>query len=586
MRIVPYCVTIYAMEVRNMRLNIVKSTNAEQLYIIKSFRKGNKNTSRIVRKLGTMASLLPEHDNDRDKVIAWAKEEARLMTEAEENNTLKVPIELSEGKQLSIGEQVSFNGGYLFLQKMFHELGLNKICSNISKRYEFQYDLSSILANLIYARILSPSSKLSSFEYMQELIETPEFELHDIYRALDVLEKESDNIQASIYENTKKSRNDAILYYDCTNFFFEIEEESGVRKYGKSKEHRPNPIVQLGLFLDGDGIPLAFTVFPGNENEQPTLIPMEKKILSDFKLSRFIICTDAGLASTANRRFNDRADRSFIVTQSLKTMKGFLKEWALDPKGWSLGSGDKTYDISKIDDDIHMNSVFHKERWIKENGLEQRLIVSYSPKYKHYQQQVRSRQVERAIKIVEKGSKAKTRNPNSPTRFIEEIQMTMDGEVAEKTSRSLDEKKIVEESIYDGFTAVCTTLEDDIYDILKVNRRRWEIEESFRIMKSEFKARPVYLRKDERIVAHFLTCFLSLLVYRLLEHKLDEKYTVSELTQTLRKMNFFRMEGIGYLPEYTRTEITDALHEKFDFRTDTEIVTEKTMKKIIRDTKK
>ncbi len=569
-----------------MRLNIVKSTNAEQLYIIKSFRKGNKNTSRIVRKLGTMASLLPEHDNDRDKVIAWAKEEARLMTEAEENNTLKVPIELSEGKQLSIGEQVSFNGGYLFLQKMFHELGLNKICSNISKRYEFQYDLSSILANLIYARILSPSSKLSSFEYMQELIETPEFELHDIYRALDVLEKESDNIQASIYENTKKSRNDAILYYDCTNFFFEIEEESGVRKYGKSKEHRPNPIVQLGLFLDGDGIPLAFTVFPGNENEQPTLIPMEKKILSDFKLSRFIICTDAGLASTANRRFNDRADRSFIVTQSLKTMKGFLKEWALDPKGWSLGSGDETYDISKIDDDIHMNSVFHKERWIKENGLEQRLIVSYSPKYKHYQQQIRSRQVERAIKIVEKGSKAKTRNPNSPTRFIEEIQMTMDGEVAEKTSRSLDEKKIVEESIYDGFTAVCTTLEDDIYDILKVNRRRWEIEESFKIMKSEFKARPVYLRKDERIVAHFLTCFLSLLVYRLLEHKLDEKYTVSELTQTLRKMNFFRMEGIGYLPEYTRTEITDALHEKFDFRTDTEIVTEKTMKKIIRDTKK
>ena len=586
MRIVPYCVTIYAMEVRNMRLNIVKSTNAEQLYIIKSFRKGNKNTSRIVRKLGTMASLLPEHDNDRDKVIAWAKEEARLMTEAEENNTLKVPIELSEGKQLSIGEQVSFNGGYLFLQKMFHELGLNKICSNISKRYEFQYDLSSILANLIYARILSPSSKLSSFEYMQELIETPKFELHDIYRALDVLEKESDNIQASIYENTKKSRNDAILYYDCTNFFFEIEEESGVRKYGKSKEHRPNPIVQLGLFLDGDGIPLAFTVFPGNENEQPTLIPMEKKILSDFKLSRFIICTDAGLASTANRRFNDRADRSFIVTQSLKTMKGFLKEWALDPKGWSLGSGDETYNISKIDDDIHMNSVFHKERWIKENGLEQRLIVSYSPKYKHYQQQIRSRQVERAIKIVEKGSKAKTRNPNSPTRFIEEIQMTMDGEVAEKTSRSLDEKKIVEESIYDGFTAVCTTLEDDIYDILKVNRRRWEIEESFRIMKSEFKARPVYLRKDERIVAHFLTCFLSLLVYRLLEHKLDEKYTVSELTQTLRKMNFFHMDGIGYLPEYTRSEITDALHEEFGFRTDTEIVTEKTMKKIIRDTKK
>ena len=570
-----------------MRVTLTRSNVAEHVYISKAYRNDKgKSTSKIFKKLGTMAELLPKHDNDREKVLAWAREQARICTEEEKNNTLKVPVEFSQGKQIAMGERVSFNGGYLFLQKMFHELGLDKICNNISKKYEFQYDLSSVLANLIYARILSPSSKLSSFEYMQELIETPDFGLHNIYRALDVLEKESDFIQAKIYENTRKSRNDAILYYDCTNFFFEIEEESGIKKYGKGKEHRPNPIVQLGLFLDGDGVPLAFTVFPGNENEQPTLIPMEKKILSDFALSKFIICTDAGLASTANRRFNDRADRSFIVTQSLKTMKGFLKEWALDPKGWSLGSADETYDISKIDEDIHMNSVFHKERWIKENGLEQRLIVSYSPKYKHYQQQVRSRQVERAAKIVEEGSKAKTRNPNSPTRFIEEIQLTMDGEVAEKTSRSLDEKRIAEESMYDGFTAVCTTLEDDITDILKVNHRRWEIEESFRIMKSEFKARPVYLQKDGRIRAHFLTCFLSLLVYRLLEHKLDEKYTVSELIKTLRGMNFFRMDGIGYLPEYTRSEITDALHEEFGFRTDTEIISEKNMKKIIKATKK
>lgn len=570
-----------------MRVTLTKSNVAEHVYISKAYRNDKgKSTSKIFKKLGTMEELLPMHDNDREKVLAWAREQARICTEAEKNNTLKVPVEFSQGKQIAMGERVSFNGGYLFLQKMFHELGLGKICNSISEKYDFKYDLSSVLANLIYARILSPSSKLLSFEFMQELIETPEFELHDIYRALDVLEKESDNIQADIYENTKKDRNDAVLYYDCTNFFFEIEEESGIRKYGKSKEHRPNPIVQLGLFLDGDGIPLAFTVFPGNENEQPTLIPMEKKILSDFALSRFIICTDAGLASTANRRFNDRADRSFIVTQSLKTMKGFLKEWALDPKGWSLGDSKKTYDISRIDEDIHMNSVFHKERWIKENGLEQRLIVSYCPKYKHYQQQIRQRQVDRAVRIIEKGSSSKTRNQNSPTRFIEEIQLTMDGEVAEKTARSLDEKKVREESMYDGFTAVCTTLEDDIADILKVNRRRWEIEESFRIMKSEFKARPVYLQKDERICAHFLTCFLALLVYRLLEHKLDEKYTVSELTQALRGMNFFHMDGIGYLPEYTRSEITDALHEKFGFRTDTEIVPEKNMKKIIKATRK
>lgn len=569
-----------------MRLNIVKSKNAEQLYIIKSFRKGSKNTSRIFKKLGTMDELLPKYDNDREKVLAWAKEQARICTEEEKNNTLKVPVEFSQGKQIAMGERVSFNGGYLFLQKIFHALGLDGICSSVSEKYNFQYDLSSILSNLIYARILSPSSKLSSFEYMQEFIKTPGFKLHDIYRALDVLAKESDNIQARIYEATKKTRNDAILYYDCTNFFFEIEEERGIRKYGKSKEHRPNSIVQLGLFLDADGVPLAFTVFPGNENEQPSLIPMEKKILSDFALSKFIICTDAGLASAANRRFNNRGERSFIVTQSLKSMKSFLKEWALDPKGWSLGSGEEIYDISNIDEDIYMDSVFHKERWINENGIEQRLIVSYSPKYKHYQQQIRQAQVERAEGIIEKGSKAKTRNPNNPMRFIEEIQLTIDGDVAEKTSMSLNVKKIAEESMHDGFTAVCTTLEDDIKDILKVNRRRWEIEESFRIMKSEFKARPVYLQKDERICAHFLTCFLALLLYRMLEHRLDEKFTVSELTHTLRKMNFFHMDGIGYLPEYARSDITDALHEKFEFRTDTEIVTEKNMKKIIKDSKR
>lgn len=570
-----------------MRLTISKSKNAEQLYITKSIRVDkNKTTSKIIVKLGSMASLLPQHDNDRDKVIAWAKEQARIYTEAEKTNTLKIPVEFSEGKQLSFGEQATFNGGYLFLQKLYHEIGLDRICSDISKKYRFEYDLSAVLSGLIFSRILSPSSKLSSYEFLQHLIEGPSFELHDIYRSLDVLDKESDNIQARIYERTKKGRNDAILYYDCTNFFFEIEEEKGIRKYGKGKEHRPNPIVQMGLFLDGNGIPLAITVFPGNENEQPSLIPLEKKILQDFHLSRFIICTDAGLASEANRRFNDREDRSFIVTQTIKGMKSHLREWSLDPKGWHMGNGEQEYDLTGIDEQFHMNDVFHKERWINENGFEQRLIVSYSPKYKHYQQQIRQRQVERAVRIINKGPGAKRHNPNSPERFIDEMQITMDGMVAEKTVTSLDTEKIREEEKYDGFTAVCTTLEDDVTDILKVNRRRWEIEESFRIMKSEFRARPVYLHNDERIRAHFLTCFLSLLVYRMLEQKLDEKYTVSELTKTLRGMDFFRIDGIGYLPEYKRTEITDDLHEAFGFRTDTEIVTNKTMKKIIRNTKK
>lgn len=570
-----------------MRITLSKSKNAEQVYITKAYRDENgKSTSKIFKKLGTMASLLPKHDNDREKVLAWAKEQARICTEAEKNNTLKIPVTFSEGRQIGMGEKHSLGGGYLFLQKICHELGLSELCERISKKHGFEYDLFEILSGLIYTRILFPSSKLSSYEYMQQLLETHDFKLHDLYRALDVLDMESDYIQSYLYESTKQERNDSILYYDCTNFFFEIEEESSICKYGKSKEHRPNPIVQLGLFLDGNGIPLAFTVFPGNESEQPTLIPLEKRIMSDFSLSKFIICTDAGLASAANRKFNDRQDRSFIVTQSLKKLKGHLKKWALDPCGWSLGNANEAYDISKIDETIHKDSVFHKERWINEGGPEQRLIVSYSPKYKYYQQEIRQKQIDRAIKVIQKGSAAKTHNANSPVRFIEETQMTMSGEIADRKSSSLNESKIAEEAEFDGFTAVCTTLEDDIQHILKINRRRWEIEESFRIMKSEFKARPVYLRKDGRIRAHFLTCFLSLLVYRLLEHRLQEECTVTEIVRTLRAMNFYHVKGVGFLPEYTRTAITDKLHEVFGFRTDIEIISEKNMKKIIKATKK
>ena len=569
-----------------MRINIVKSANAEQVYIIKSFRNDNgKSTTKIFKKLGTMASLLPQHDNDRNKVIAWAKEQARICTEAEKNGSLTIPLELSAEKQLTFDEINTFDGGYIFLKKILSEIGMKVICDKISSSYGFHYDLFDVVAGLVYSRILSPSSKLSSFEYMQHLIEAPSFSLHDIYRSLDVIDEESDAIQSMLYKHSSPSRNTSILYYDCTNFFFETEVECGIRQYGASKERRPNPIVQMGLFLDGDGIPLAFTVFPGNENEQPTLIPLEKKILKDFGLSKFIICTDAGLASYANRKFNNRSDRSFVVTQPLKRLKAHLREWALDPKGFHLNGSVEDYDVSKIDEVIHRDNVFFKERWINENGIEQRLIVSYSPKHKHYQREIRNRQIERASRIID-GSKRRGHNPNSPERFINEMQITIDGEIAEKSTLDLDEKKIAEEESYDGFYAVCTTLEDDISAIIKINKCRWEIEESFRIMKSEFRARPIYLQKDQRIRAHFMTCFISLIVFRLLEKRLGERFTVSEIISSLRAMKFHKIQGIGYIPCYTRTEVTDALHDAFGFRTDMEIIPEKRMKEILRAMKK
>lgn len=571
-----------------MRLNIVKSKNAEQLYIIKSIRKDGKATTRIMKKLGTMASLLPKFDNDRDKVITWAKDEAKKMTEAEEQGCMSVDVTFTEDSQLDLGKQSSFNIGYLFPEMVYHQLKLDKICRDISLQHKISYNLSDVLKMLVTTRLIAPASKLSSFEYASNFLQQPTFDLQHVYRSLDVLSQHSDELQAAVYENSQNliDRNKEVLFYDCTNYFFEIEEGRGDAQYGKSKEHRPNPIVQMGLFLDGDGFPLCFSMFPGNQNEQPTLKPLEKKILRDFNLSEFIVCTDAGLASTENRKFNAISGRAFIVTQSLKMLKSFLREWALDSDGWHLNGSNQVYNINKIDEHVHRNSIFYKERWINENGLEQRLIVSYSIKERDYQKAIRERQVARAEKIVSDGFRAANRNQNSPKRFVAETDVTPGGEVADKKILSLDEEKIEKESMYDGFYAVCTTLEKDINEIIHINKMRWQIEAAFRTMKSEFKARPVYLRNDDRINAHFLTCFLSLLILKIIEKKVGNKYSEEQVLHTLRDMSVYRLRDIGYLSSYTRTEITDALHDAFGFRTDSEFISGKTMKKILRAVEK
>ena len=568
-----------------MRLTISKSKNAEQLYITKSIRVSkDKTTSKIVAKLGTMASLLPEHDNDREKVIAWAKDEAKKMTEAEELGTMSLEVAFNETQRLEMNRQYTFNIGYLFPEKIYKELALDKICNGISNQHKISYPLSDVLKMLITTRLIAPASKLSSYEYASNFLQNPKFDLQHVYRSLDLLSMHSDEIQAAVYENSQHliDRNKDVLFYDCTNYFFEIEEGRGNAQYGKSKEHRPNPIVQMGLFLDGDGFPLCFSMFPGNKNEQPTLKPLEKKIIKDFNLSEFIVCTDAGLASTENRKFNAISGRSYIVTQSLKTLKGFLQEWALEPDGWKINDSDEIYNINEIDQKAHKNSIFYKERWINENGLEQRLIVSYSIKERDYQKHIREKQITRAEKIVADGFKEATRNQNSPKRFVSEKRTTEDGEIADKKILSLDFDKIASEEKFDGFYAVCTTLEKDIKEIIHINKMRWQIEAAFRTMKSEFKARPVYLRNDDRINAHFLTCFLSLLILKIIEKKTFNKYSQEQLLHTLREMSVYRLRDIGYLSAYTRTEITDALHDAFGFRTDNEFISDKTMKKIFK----
>ena len=570
-----------------MRLQISKSKNASSLYVTKSIYVNGVHTSKIVEKLGTYADL--EKKLNGEDPIEWAKAYVAELTRKEKEEKREVMVRYSPAKQIDKDEQKTFNGGYLFLQQIYHQLGLSKISKVISDKYKFTYNLDSVLSRLVYSRIIFPASKLATCEQSKLFMEQPEFELQHVYRSLEVLAKESDYIQSELYKNSLKicDRNKGILYYDCTNYFFETEQEDGLRQYGVSKEHRPNPIVQMGLFMDGDGFPLAFCINKGNTNEQVTLKPLEKKIISDFGLSRFVVCTDAGLASVANRKFNDIQDRAFITTQSIKKLKASLREWALDSTGWKMSGSDVLYDLTELNEDSNLDLTFYKERWIKEKELEQKLIVTFSTKYQKYQQSIRNRQIERAQKVIDTNpGKLKKCNSNDYKRFISKSHCTENGEVAENESYSIDTDLIAGEAAYDGFYAVCTNLDDDASAIIKVNQRRWEIEESFRIMKSEFKARPVYLQRDDRIEAHFTTCFISLMIYRLLEKKLGEKYTCHDIVTGLRDMNFFEITGEGYLPTYTRTDLTDDLHDAFGFRTDYQIVNTKQMKKIFKDTKK
>ena len=361
----------------------------------------------------------------------------------------------------------------------------------------------------------------------------------------------------------------------------------------------------MGLFMDYDGIPLAFDIYPGNKSEQPTLKPLEKKIIKDYGLDQVIVCTDAGLSSKTNRKFNDLSIggervRSFITTQSVKQLPAYLKDFSLAASDWHLLGDSRTYNIDELDENEYYDKIFYKDRWIKEDlsgrkmregakPLEQHLIVSFSFKYKNYQRKIRQGQIDRAQELIKSGRyKQRPKNQNDPHRFIARNVMTEDGEACTKEIPYLNTDMIAEEEKYDGFYAVCTNLDEvGVDQIIRINKKRWEIEECFRIMKTEFKARPVYLRREDRIKAHFLTCFLALFIFRILEKKLDEKYTCERIIKTLREMTMYRPgEKLGYLPSYTRTDLTDALHEVAGFRTDYEILTDISMKRVIRDTKK
>ncbi len=571
-----------------MRLNIRKINNYSYYSIIKDYTNlDGKRSTKIFEKLGNQEQV--EERFGKIDTIKRIKEYINELNNENNENLLK--REYNPNKRISNNIKRNFNVGYLFLEKLYNQLNIKSICDSISDKYKFKFDLNEILSYLVYARIIYPSSKLETFKQCQNFIEQPKFKLHDEYRALSYIAENMDFIQEQLFNNSKNviKRNSSAIYYDCTNYFFDIDNEDDLRKYGISKEHRPNPIVGMGLFMDGDGLPLSCNIYPGNQNEQKNLIPEETKIVNSFKLdsTKMILCTDAGLDSDEIKNFNVKDNRGFVITQSLKKLKEEYKNQVFNKSDWRILNDLKNvYNLETIESDDSLKekyyeTLFYKIIQTETKSVKQDLIVTFCFKYLDYNRNIRNSQIERAKKSIETNNVTrKGKNQNDYKRFIDSLNSTENGEVAENKTYSINQDLINEESKYDGYYALTTNLVGDINKIFKIVKGRWEIEESFRIMKSDFLARPVNLSREDRIKAHFMTCFISLFIYRLLEKKLDYKYTTSQILNTLRNMNMIEQKGLGFEPIYERTNITDDLHDLFKFNTDLEIVSYKKIKKI------
>lgn len=580
-----------------MRIKITKSKNKVHYSIIKDYTTSTgKRTTTVFENLGNQeqVELRFGQVNTMDKIKEYIKS-------LEEK---PIPIYKNPNKQIEKNVRAKFNIGYLFLKDIYYSLSLDKMCQNIQKKYQFKFNLNEILECLIYSRILWPSSKLSTYEQSSKFIEKYSFEYQHIIRALSYLAKEFDEIQKFLFNSSNKimDRNYRVIYYDCTNFFF-YTEENDFQRYGISKQHQPLPLVQMGLFMDADGLPFALNINPGNTNETQTMIPSEKKFLNDFnmEMKNIVVCTDAAMCTDDIKKFNVKEGRGFVITQSIKKLKDELRTWALDSNDWRIvGNINTIYNLQDIEKDEELKKAYYEKTFYKEiecetKSVKQTLIVTFSFKYQAWQMNIRKKQFERAQKLVDetnnknKNAKKKgdvqkiklSKNPNDPKRFITEYRVTDCGEIAENITYSVDKTLFEEEQKYDGFYGITTNLIDDTKTVIKVMKGRCEIEESFRIMKEEFESNNVYLSREDRIRAHFLVCYLALFEYRALEHKLDDKYTVYEIIKCLRDMEVLETKGDGYLPAYMRTDLTDDLHALFGLNMDVEIITYKKFKKIL-----
>ena len=585
-----------------MRLKKVTAKNGHTTYsIIRDYTKfDGKRTSTTFELLGDEDKLKERFGsiNTIDTVQDYIDS---LNQQIKENKEPIINVEFDPNKRIGKGMKRSFYSGHFFLRKIYYKLGIDKICQSIKDNYKFEFDINKVLECLVFSRIIWPSSKLSTFEQSREFIGDYDFDLQHVYRTLTYLSKEMNNIQKQLfdYSNIIINRNYKVIYYDCTNFFF-YTEENDFQKYGISKQHQPLPLVQMGLFMDADGYPFAMNINPGNTSETKTMIPSEKEFLKEYNMKgkNIIVCTDAAMCTDEIKNFNIKDGRGFIITQSIKKLNDELQEFALDKTGWRiLGNLKDIYNLEDVDDNfkkLHYNTIFYKEVQCETKSVNQTLIITFSYKYQEYQHKLKTHQLERAKKLVEeinkKNEKPKskkdieqikiTKNQNDPKRFIKQIKTTDNGEVASNVEYLIAEEIYKEEEKYNGLYGITTNLINDTETIIKVMKGRWEIEESFRIMKDEFDSGTVHLSREDRIKGHFITCYLSLFIYRYLEHQLNDKYTVHEIVSTLQKMKMLELKGKGYVPEYTRTDLTDDLHQFLGINTDNEIIDYKKIKKI------
>lgn len=594
----------------SMKLYYDKRLKDPTYYIQQGFRNGKKTTTKNIKRLGKHSELLLITDNP----LEYAKNEVKKMNEEYRSGRSEFIVTMDFNERIPstdspCSNSTSLNIGYLYLKDIYAKLNLSDFFKSVSSDRKITYDCNKICQFLTYARILDPASKYGTYDKLDTYYEKPQVEYQHMIRFLDILDRNSDQYLKHLFDNSENivKRDTSVMYYDCTNYFFETEKPDeeivdevtgeiilGLRQFGISKENKTSPIVEMGLIMDSRGIPISMCIHPGNTNEQLTAVPLEKEVIKMTGNKKFIYCADAGLGSYNIRKFNDMGGRAYIVTQSVKKLGQEIKDIVFNDSNYRLLSNDDaitlkemrtfdkkdannlslyndfTYKVipanTPMDTGLYEEKVYKNGRTkkVKTKGtLHQYIIVTFSRKMMEYQRTIRERQLERAKKLLRlKDPEKIKKGPNDIRRFLKNTS-------SDTANYVLDMDKIHEEEKYDGFYAVATNLDDSAKDILAVAQNRYKIEDCFRIMKTNFDARPVFLRKPERIRAHFLICYTALLIYRLMECKLDDNLThvtTSNLIKTLRNMNVVNMDDMYYKSIYSGSQTLDALERCFELQ--------------------